>query len=171
MGPLAPWGIAKRLEHIRPDVLHLHGSRAALFGVLAARRTGMRPILYTAHAFSFNRSLPAPVRWAAVRAETLICSAADRVICLTRGDRDAATARGIPTGRCVVIPNGIDVSRFPAREDRRAELGFAPDAPVVGMLARLVPQKDPLAFARIARRVAAEAKSARFLSSSRRRRT
>lgn len=163
MGPLAPLAIAPRLRASDAGLLHLHGSRAAFNGVLAARITGKRPAVYTAHALSFNRRLMAPMRWAAVRAESLICRDVDRVICLTRGDLEAAAARGVDMSRATVIPNGIDVSRFPARSHLRNELGLEAEAPVVGMLARLVPQKDPLAFVRMAAIVANGTPAARFL--------
>ena len=151
------------LRQGRPDLLHLHGARAGIAGTRAARRLGIRPVIYTAHAFPFNRRLPEPLRWLAARIEAATCSGADRVICLTRGDRDEAARRGIATGNFVRVANGVDVARFSGVADRRAELGLAPDAPVVGMLARLVPQKDPVAFVRMARLVAERVPAARFL--------
>jgi glycosyltransferase involved in cell wall biosynthesis len=166
LGPMrmsAPFRLAARLGRARPDLLHLHGSRAALVGVIAARLARVGPAFYTAHAFSFRREMPAPLRWAAARVESLACARVGGVICLTRGDREEAAARGLPTACFTVIPNGIDIGRFPARENRRGELGLDAATPVVGMLARLVPQKDPVTFVRVAEAIAAAIPSARFL--------
>ncbi len=47
MGPMqatAPVRLARFLRTVRPDLLHLHGSRAGLAGVLAARLIGLRPV-------------------------------------------------------------------------------------------------------------------------------
>ncbi|MGH8245445.1 MAG: GT4 family glycosyltransferase PelF [Gammaproteobacteria bacterium] len=93
----------------------------------------------------------------------MTCRLADRIICLNEGDRSAAAARGIPMTNAVVIPNGIDPRPFDGVGDRRAELGIGLTAPVAGMIARLVPQKDPLMFVQMARIVADRLPSARFL--------
>lgn len=159
----APARLARTLALLAPDVLHLHGSRSGLAGAMAAGRVGIDAVVYTAHAFSFHRPWPEFLRWIAARAEARTCATASRVICLTRGDLDAAARRGIDTRRFVVIPNGIDPSRFPAAAERRDEWQVPPAAPVVGMVARLVPQKDPAVFVAIARRVIAEVPEARFV--------
>jgi len=155
--------LAALLRQRRPDLLHLHGARSALAGTRAARGLALRPVVYTAHAFMFNRRLASPLRWLAARGEAAICRACDRVICLTCGDRDEAARRGVPTGNFVVVANGVDLERFASVPDRRAEFGFGPRVPVVGMIARFVPQKDPLTFVRIAARVAERVPDARFL--------
>jgi glycosyltransferase involved in cell wall biosynthesis len=141
----------------------LHGSRAGLAGSIAARLRRLRPVIYTAHMFSFHRRLPGALRWAARRAESVTCALSDRVICVSRADLEAAARHGIPTVRFTVVPNAVEAAAFRGRADRREELGFGPGTPVVGMIARLVPQKDPLAFVAMAARVAASIPEARFL--------
>lgn len=146
----------------RPDVVHVHGSRAGLLGTLSARAAGVRPVVYTAHAFAFRRKDYPVLRWAFVLAERATCALADHVICLTHGDLAAAKEAGIPTSHATVIPNGIDLTRFTAGADR-AVLGIAQGVPVIGMVARLVPQKDPMTFLQAARRVADALPDAKFL--------
>lgn len=166
MGPMqvtAPFRLAHLLRRMRPDLLHLHGSRAGLAGVLAGRLTGVRPIIYTAHAFASKRRLPSGLRWTATQADVLTCRLADRVICLTIHDAAAAARNGISISKFIVVPNGIEAARFIVPHDRRTEFGFEPSTPVVGMIARLVPQKDPLTFIRMARHVAEAVPDARFL--------
>jgi glycosyltransferase involved in cell wall biosynthesis len=62
-----------------------------------------------------------------------------------------------------VVPNGIDPTRFPALQDRRAEFGLGAQTPVVGMVARLVPQKDPLTFTHAAMHIAQALPGTSFL--------
>jgi glycosyltransferase involved in cell wall biosynthesis len=150
------------LRSQRPDVVHVHGSRAGLLGTLSAHAAGVRPVVYTAHAFAFRREDYPILRRAFVLAERATCELADHVICLTHGDLAAAKEAGIPTSRATVIPNGIDVTRFTAGADR-AVLGIAEGVPVIGMVARLVPQKDPMTFLHAARRIADTLRDARFL--------
>lgn len=57
-------------------------------------------------------------------------------------------------GRAWVVQNAVDPARVVPRRDRaavRAAWGVAPDARVLGFLARFTPEKDPLAVARTVR--------------------
>jgi len=166
VGPLGPASVgplARLVREIRPDVLHLHGSRAGLVGAIAARQAGVGPVIYTAHAFSFHRLGPPGTRWLFAGLERLTCAQVDRVICLTHADLAAAARFGIAVRHFTVVPNGIDAAQFDGVPDGRAALGFSPTTPVVGLVARFVPQKDPLTFVRMARAVADAAPHARFL--------
>jgi glycosyltransferase involved in cell wall biosynthesis len=163
LGAIAPLSLGGRFRALRPDLVHLHGSRAGLAGVIAARVAQVRPVVYTAHAFAFRRRLPQLLHWAAIRAEAVTCRLADRVIALNRGDISAAAAYGIPTTHFSVIANGIDLTRFEKTRGRREEFGLDASVPVVGMVARLVPQKDPLSFLRMAQLVSRTIPEARFL--------
>ncbi len=159
----APLALRHHLRLHRPDLLHLHGSRAGAVGALVARGGDAPPIVYTAHAFAFHRRLPAPLRAAAALMEQATGRAAARIICLSDGDRRAALAHHLPAGRLALIRNGIDAARFADAAPIRADLGLADGAPVIALIARLVPQKNPLAFVRIAARIAPHAPDARFL--------
>jgi len=70
---------------------------------------------------------------------------------------------GIPTDRFAVIANGVDLNPFVSSSNRRAEFGLDPKTPVVGMVARLVPQKDPVTFLRMARLVSEQVPHVCFL--------
>lgn len=163
MGITSPLRLARVLRSLRPGLLHLHGSRSGVTGTIAAALAGVRPVVYTAHAFAFKRRLPAMLRWLAARADAFTCARADRVICLTRGDVDAARTLGVLRGDAVIIPNGIDPGRFAAAADRRGELGINARVPVAGFIGRLVPDKDPVGFVTVARAVADALPDARFI--------
>lgn len=166
VGPLgvgSPLRLARVLRSSHPDILHLHGSRSGFTGAIAAAMAGVRPVVYTAHAFAFKRRLPAGLRWLAARADAFTCARADQVICLTRGDAAAARAAGILHDGAVIIPNGVELARFSGIAHLREELGIGPRAPVAGLVGRLVPDKDPVGFVAAARAVASALPEARFL--------
>jgi len=62
------------------------------------------------------------------------------LVCCAQSTKDAYRAVGMPPGLLHVIPNGVDLRRFRpderARARLRAELGIAPDAPVIAFAAR-----------------------------------
>ncbi|MCO1658245.1 glycosyltransferase [Pseudonocardia humida] len=127
------------LREVRPDVVHLHSSKAGLAGRLAVR--GRVPTIFQPHMWSFQvaggalgRASLAWERWAAARWTT-------RLLCV--GDDELAVARANGIGQAaVVVPNGVDTDALvPAdRTDTRRELGLA-DAPTVVCVGRLAEQK------------------------------
>lgn len=72
-----------------------------------------------------------------------------------------------PANRVHVIPNGVDCDRFqPSPKDRasaRAELGIAENAPLVGIVAALRPEKNHELFLRAAAVVQRQIPGARFV--------
>ena len=72
---------------------------------------------------------------------------------------------GHPDDKIRIIHNGVDLAQFSTSTDRgvRAEFGFAEDDPVVGIVARLRPEKDHVSLLRAARTVVDELPRARFL--------
>jgi glycosyltransferase involved in cell wall biosynthesis len=65
------------------------------------------------------------------------------LVAISNAARDFALARGVRPERIRVIPIGVPVPRPAETAARvRAQLGLAPDAPVVGCVARFDPQKD-----------------------------
>ncbi len=72
----------------------------------------------------------------------------------------------MPAERVEVLPPGVDTTRFhPGVDGRavRAEVGIAPDAPLVAMIARFQNVKGHDVFQAMARRVAAALPEARFI--------
>ena len=67
------------------------------------------------------------------------------MIAVSRSEADLVTRLGAcPADRLHVVPNGITLAPPPASSrDLRAELGLEADAPLVGWVGRLAPQKAP----------------------------
>ena len=59
-------------------------------------------------------------------------------------------ARGYAADRFLVVPNGIDTDRFSPSPEAgcwvREEFGYVPDAQVIGLIARVDPQKNHRGF-------------------------
>jgi glycosyltransferase involved in cell wall biosynthesis len=128
---LAAW---LRREEI--DLVHAHMFRAEVLGTRAAVAAGVPVIMATVHS-SRVRS-PEDV---AVLAE--LTPAMDRLIVPSAAIARKVAAEGRGDAPFAVIPNGVDLSRFatPARCAFRREFGVPPAVPLLGVVARLEPEK------------------------------
>lgn len=138
-------GETRRLRRIvasvAPDVVHLHSSKAGLAGRLALR--GRHPTVFQPHAWSFD-AVTGPVRAASLAWERLASRWAHRVVCVSAAERAAGEAAGV-RARYVVVPNGVDLSAWPAADDdertrARTRLGLGPE-PLAVCVGRLCRQK------------------------------
>jgi glycosyltransferase involved in cell wall biosynthesis len=80
--------------------------------------------------------------------------------------RHLVDIEGFPAQLVHVIPNGIDVDRFAATNSSsamRQSLGVAADAPLVGIVAALRPEKDHVLFLNTAAIIRDKVPAARFL--------
>ncbi|HMA33690.1 MAG TPA: glycosyltransferase family 4 protein, partial [Chloroflexia bacterium] len=145
--------LARLIARERIDLVHTNTS-VPVAGALAARLMGRPHLWHVREVLDRPRPI-APLLCA------LIPRLADRVVCISAavrapfGDLPPALAR-----RLVVIPDGIDVDQFPPPAARRAP---HPDAPLVGMVARVTPFKGHALFLTGAAQVAATAPGARFV--------
>ena len=124
-----------------PDIIHLHSSKAGLAGRSLLR--GKRPTVFEPNAWSFE-ALKGAVAAMARAWERRAARWADAIVCVSSAEMELGRAAGIE-GEMQVIPNGIDLQRFPAaaEEDRRAArrvLGLSDD-PMVIVVGRLSEQK------------------------------
>jgi glycosyltransferase involved in cell wall biosynthesis len=101
------------------------------------------------------------------RLEALLSRFADRIIVNSRAGREHAVASGFPQCSLVVVPNGIDTSRFradlEARRRIRESWNVRPDEKAVGIVGRIDPMKDHSNFLEAAAGVAALRTAVRFL--------
>lgn len=89
------------------------------------------------------------------RLEARMARLADVIIVNSRAGRDLLIEKGFPSGRIVVVHNGVDTERFnilpEARRRVRDEWGAEPGRRVIGFPARIDPMKDHATFLLAAR--------------------
>lgn len=150
------------------SIVHTHSSKAGILGRWAAWWEGVSVIVHTFHGFGFHEGQSPPIRWAFEAAERVTGRITHAFIMVSRANMEKARRLGIASiDRMTLIRSGIPIREFQeVEEDRegiRASLGVGPDEPVVTMVACLKPQKAPLDFVEVARRVVAHEPKARFL--------
>ena len=129
---LAAW---LRREEI--DLVHAHMYRAEVLGTRAAVAAGTPVITATVHS-SRVRS-PEDVALLASLTPSM-----DRLIVPSDAIRAKVVAEGRDSARFAVIPNGVDLSRFavpPPACALRREFGIPAGSPLLGVVARLEPEK------------------------------
>jgi glycosyltransferase involved in cell wall biosynthesis len=129
---LAAW---LRREEI--DLVHAHMYRAEVLGTRAAVAAGTPVIMATVHS-SRVRSADDTALLAS------LTPSIDRLIVPSDSIAAKVRAEGREGSRFAVIPNGVDLSRFatpPPACGLRRQYGIPPDAPLIGVVARLEPEK------------------------------
>ena len=142
--------ICALLRRERPDVLHLHGAKAGFLGRLAGSLNRVPAIVYTPN----NDYLDEPnSRWRNAIVSLLEKGAGRlnaQIVSVTAEERQSWLKRRIcREERIVTIHDGFDFSRATVligRASAKRALGIPERCKVVGLIARLVPQKAPHIF-------------------------
>ena len=161
---ISPWddlralvALVRLMREVRPDIVHTHLAKAGTLGRLAARITGVPVVIHTYHGTVFRGYFGSWKSRLFVQIERSIARITTRLIAITPGQRRDLIGLGIGDERKVIeVPLGLDLAPFGggvSREDARRMLGLGADAPVVAIVARLVPIKDVGLFLRAFARV------------------
>jgi glycosyltransferase involved in cell wall biosynthesis len=160
--------LAQRLRQRPPDLVHAWMVHADLLAGIAARMAGGLPVVWELQQgppVAFAGSLVA--RWLTRCCARLAPCLALRTIFCDEAGCEAHARLGFPARGLVVIPNGIDVAQFHpdagARAGVRRELAIPATAPLVGLFARVDPQKDHRTFLEAAGRVGATRSDVHFV--------
>ncbi|MEO6318419.1 MAG: glycosyltransferase family 4 protein [Acidimicrobiales bacterium] len=140
-------GAVRCIRDIRPDIIHAHGllspATAAVLAGRSLRTPVVAKVLLGGENGEVGRLLAwrrgGPIRMRALRATI------DRFVVISREIDEELRDVGVPAGRRVLIPNGVDTSRFhpssgEVRRTSRERLGFG-KGPIVLFVGRLHPQK------------------------------
>jgi PEP-CTERM/exosortase A-associated glycosyltransferase len=128
--------LAEVIPEVQPDLLHAHSPALNGLAALRAARAFGIPVIYEVRAFwedaaaDHGTSREGGLRYRLTRAlETHVLKRASAVTTICEGLRGDIVARGIPGQRVTVIPNAVDIERFPmgGRPDpaRQEQLGLA----------------------------------------------
>ncbi|MCZ2496970.1 glycosyltransferase [Xylophilus sp. Kf1] len=116
----------------RPDVLVAHGFSEHIWGRYAGLLARVPQLVHVEH-----NSRERYTRWRLWQSRWLARRTA-AIVGVSHGVQARLLALGFPAERCVAIPNGIDLGRFP----REALLPWAEREPVICMASRFGRQKD-----------------------------
>ncbi|HEY1164628.1 MAG TPA: glycosyltransferase family 4 protein [Chitinophaga sp.] len=153
------WKQVKRfMQQQQVDIVHVHGTRANT-NVLWAARSLQLPLVYTIHGWSFHEGLHPVMKHARIAAEKYITRKAQVNICVSESNRQTGL-RAFGGFKAEVIRNGVNPQKFDpaaAYPDVKAACGIPANHLVVGYIARMTLQKDPLgmikAFAAVATQI------------------
>ena len=143
LGARAIWGIPRVVRELtrllaaqRPRIVQTFLFHANIAGRIAARRAGVDAVVSGIRVAEPHR------RWR-LWADRLTDRLVDRHVCVSRSVAQFAEEKArLPAEKLVVIPNGVDLQRFPAQRpaDLR-EFGIRPGRRVVSCVGRLDRQK------------------------------
>ena len=156
------------LRRLHPDAVHTWMYHADLLGGLAARLSGVRTVGWAIHHSNISPSHNKRSTLWVMKACAVLSSRLPRtILCCSHKAKEIHVSAGYDEGKIVVIPNGFDLACFKpdsdARISVRSELGLRKDTPLVGLIARLDPQKNHKGFFESAARVHRSRPDAHFL--------
>ena len=132
--------VARRLKRLltaqKPQIVQTFMFHANLLGRIAARRAGVKAVV------AGVRVAERAARWH-LRLDRLTQRWVDRYVCVSQSVAEfSAKQAGLPPEKLVVIPNGIDLDKYPAGQpaDLRA-FGIAAGRRAVTFVGRLESQK------------------------------
>jgi glycosyltransferase involved in cell wall biosynthesis len=147
------------------ELVHTHSSKAGILGRLAARLAKTKVIIHTVHGWSFNDFQPRPLRVFFVLLERLAAKFTDRIIVVSRWDKQKGLANQIGReGQYALIRYGIEYSEFDENsQDLKEGLGISSGNLTVGMISCFKAQKSVQDFIRLASLVIKKLPGVKFI--------
>ena len=112
--------LAEMVDEVRPDIIHAHSPVLNALPALGVGRARHIPVVYEIRAFWEDAAADLGTarewgpRYRLTRAlETRVLQRVDAVTTICEGLRGDMLERGIPADKITVIPNAVDISRFP----------------------------------------------------------
>lgn len=151
----------KMMTYIRRErfaIVHTNSSKAGILGRLAARLAGVPMILHTAHGWAHHNYMSRLRRSLYVTMERIVEKFTDKIIAVSELNVKKALSDKIGRkSKYVIIRSGIDLDKFSGLwidvERERRKLKVDPSDIVVGSVTRLIDQKSPGDFIRMANEI------------------
>lgn len=149
---LAIFWLIRNLRELKPSVVHIHSSKAGVLGRVACKIAGVDRVIYHVHGWSFS-SASGFIGKAFLLLEKLFFYLTDHYIFVCRQDLiefiDFGGSKKIENRSSIIYP-GANFSpaldNISKRCTLRKSLGFNEDDFIIGSIARLDYQKNPLFF-------------------------
>jgi glycosyltransferase involved in cell wall biosynthesis len=170
--PIKDWRaycrLTRRIEQLRPDVVHTHSSKGGILGRWAAHRADAPFIVHTIHGLAFTASTSRLANSVYRMLERKTAPITDRIVCVADEMREQSLVADI--GRreqYVTIYSGMETEPFLdpplARDAVRRRLGLSDEHIAVGTIARLFELKGHEDILEIAPRLCADFSNLRFV--------
>ena len=104
--------LRRLIRKLKPDIVHLHSTKAGFVGRLAALGTGVR-VLYTPHCFAFE--MDSRLRLLYRFAEHLLAPLADGLVAVCESEAEAARRIGWRPDKVHVVHNGVESASAPPK--------------------------------------------------------
>jgi glycosyltransferase involved in cell wall biosynthesis len=163
------WKLYRLIREWKPDVVHTHTAKAGFVGRVAAWLAGVPVIVHTFHGHIF-RGYYSPLKTRFfIELERMVARMSDTLITLTDTLRRelADEFRITRKGRITVLPLGLNLGEFAETPRKlgncRETYNVPPDAPLVGIVGRMVPIKNHDLFLHAAVRAKAQLPKMHFL--------
>lgn len=150
----ALWGLYRMMRRFRPSIVHTHTAKAGALGRVAARLAGVPVVVHTFHGHVL-RGYFGPLETRFFRSlERALSRLSDAIVAVSEAVKRDLVEFGVAQGAKIrVIPLGLDLEPLLSPLPRgvlRKEAGVPAEAPLVGIVGRLVRIKDISTFLRAA---------------------
>jgi glycosyltransferase involved in cell wall biosynthesis len=163
------WRLYRLMRRLKPDIVHTHTAKAGFVGRMAARLAGVPVIVHTLHGHVFQGYFSPTMTRVFIQLERLAARMSDTVITLTEGLRRELVEqyRITRASHITVLPLGLDLAPFAAMKRKsgafRQGCAIPADAPLIGIVGRLVPVKNHRLFFEAAAQIKSQRPDARFV--------
>lgn len=153
--------IASAIKRHKPDLVHLHSSKAGAIGRLIFEGT---PVIYTPHGWAFNMAVSQLKQSVYAMTEKFLSASTVRIIAISKYEYKSAIDRNIcEPEKMVLIENGINLEAFEPvsslnRRQIRRHYAVKDDEILIGAVGRLTDSKNPALFIDIAKTLKADAR-------------
>jgi glycosyltransferase involved in cell wall biosynthesis len=159
-------GLYRMMREWKPRVVHTHAAKAGLLGRLAARLAGVPVVVHTYHGHVLRGYFGPLKTWIFRGLERLMGHLSDALIAVSPAVKQDLVSLGVAADhRIRVVPLGLELeglARPLPRGRLRAGARIPEEAPLIGVVGRLVPIKDVTTFLRAADLVRQSTPEARF---------
>lgn len=158
--------VRKLIRKYGPDIVYAHSSKAG--AIVRIANIGIENVcIYNPHGWPFNMIGSSKKQIVFSFMEKIMAPFADKIICISDAEKNSALNRHICSEEKLhVIYSGIDIQQYERlnhSKKRRSDIGIPEDVLVVGMVGRLVAQKAPDIFIRMAKEIKEQVQDAHFL--------